>query len=226
MTSIEINATFYGSQKPASFEKWRDATPAGFVFAVKGPRGAGQHKEAEAVRASIARFLNSGVTLLARKLGPILWQFPPTRQFDAGLVAMFLAELPREHDGAALRHAIEARHASFARPAYLDLLRTANVAHVIVDSGKQTLLGDVTADFVYCRLQRNTLAEPEGYAAAGLDAWAARAKAWSAGKAVADLPLAGTAKTRNQPRDCFLYCISGDKVRAPDAARALIGRLS
>lgn len=194
------------------------------MFSVKGPRGAGQHKEAGSVRASIARFLDSGVTLLGPKLGPILWQFPPMRRFDAGLVEMFLAVLPKEHDGTTLRHAIEARHVSFADPAYLTLLRQAGVAHVLVDSHKQAALGDITADFVYGRLQRNTLAEAEGYPATALDSWAQRARNWSSGEAVSDLPLA-TKAAKQQPRDCFFYCISGDKVRAPDAAMALIKRL-
>jgi uncharacterized protein YecE (DUF72 family) len=160
---------------------------------------------------------------LGDRLGPILWQFPPTRRFDPDAFATFLALLPASHRGAALRHVLEARHDSFAVPEWFALLRKHDVAAAIVESDKHTLLGDVTAPFVYARLQGNSEAEPEGYAAAALDAWAARARKWASGKAVNDLPHAGPA-AKAVPRECFVFFVSGDKVRAPDAAQAFIAR--
>jgi uncharacterized protein YecE (DUF72 family) len=216
LTSIEINGTFYRHQTPADFAAWRDAVPDGFVFAVKAHRAATHGKAPEA---AIARFLESGVAELGAKLGPILWQFPYNRRFDAELCGRFLAALPKT-----LRHAVEARHPSFAAPAWLAMLREAGVASVIVDSDKQALHGDLTAGFVYARLQRNAADAPEGYDGAALDAWAARIAAWRDGKPVADLPLLA-APASPEPRPCFIYCIAGDKDRAPDAAQALLRRL-
>jgi uncharacterized protein YecE (DUF72 family) len=128
-------------------------------------------------------------------------------------------------DGLKLRHVIEARHDSFNDPAYMDLLRDHNVAHAIVESEKQKLLADLTADFVYARLEHNAAAEPEGYASVALDGWAARVKAWAAGKTADDLPRAGAKATR-VPREAFVFFISGDKERAPDAAMAFRGRIA
>lgn len=216
LTAIEVNATFYRTQTPDTFRRWAAETPGGFVFTVKAARGAAQGRDPAA---AIARFLASGLTELGDKLGPILWQLPPTRRFDPDPLEAFLALLPNE-----FRHALEARHPSFADPACLDLLRRRGIARVIVDSDKHPLLGDLTAPFVYARLQRNTLAEPEGYATPALDAWAARLRRWSTGKPVTDLPLLSP-PTPPTPRTCFAYCISGDKIRAPDAALALLARL-
>ncbi len=220
VTSIEINSTFYGSQKPESFRKWRDQTPEAFVFSVKGPRFTTNRRDLSGAGESIERFVTSGVRELGAKLGPILWQFPPTRQFDADAMRPFLAALPRD-----LRHAVEARHPSFADPAWITLLREFGVAHAIVESDKHTLLADLTAPFVYARLERNQADAPEGYESSLLDQWAERARRWSRGQAVDNLrcvapPAAAAA------RPCFIYFISGDKVRAPDSARALLKRLS
>ncbi len=223
VTSIEINGTFYRTQSPASFEAWRAAVPDGFVFAVKASRATTQAKDLTAVGPAIERFLGSGLTRLGPKLGPILWQFAPTKKFDAGLFTAWLALLPPEWEGVTLRHAIEARHATFQDPAWTALLRAQGVAQVIVDSDKQALLGDLTAPFVYARLQRNAEAAPEGYDSAALDQWAARAKAWANGRPVTDLPCLSPPEAA--PRDCYVYFISGDKVRAPDAAQAMLRRL-
>ena len=138
---------------------------------------------------SVTRFLDSGLLELGDRLGPILWQFPPTRKFDAEHFAAFMALLPSSHRGVALRHVVEARHASFAVPEWFALLRRHGIAAAVIDSDKHTLAGDLTAPFVYARLQRNAEAEPEGYAAAGLDSWATRVRAWTAGKPVTDLPI-------------------------------------
>ena len=224
LSSIEINATFYGSQKPASFTKWRQETPDDFVFSVKGPRYATHRSDLADSGESIQRFLNSGVLELREKLGPMLWQFPPTRQFDAARMRPFLELLPASHHGVALRHVIEARHPSFADPAWTALLQEAGVANAIVDSDKHALLGDLTAGFVYARLERNRETEPEGYASDALDLWAERIRRWSSGRAISDLTMVGPAPAR-QSRECFIYFISGDKVRAPHAAAAMLRRL-
>jgi uncharacterized protein YecE (DUF72 family) len=207
LTSIEINATFHGTQKPESFRKWRDAVPEGFVFSVKAPRYATWRRELAEARPSIARFLDSGVTELGPKLGPMLWQLPPTRKFDAAAIEPFLALLPREHAGLALRHAVETPHESFADPAWRALLRQYGVAWAMIDAeGYPT--AEPTADFVYARLKRNAQAEPQGYASAALDSWRKQLGRWSA---------AGL--------DCFVYFIAGDKVRAPAAAAAMLRQL-
>ena len=208
VTSIEINATFYGSQKPASFAKWRAATPDGFIFSLKAPRVATNRRDLAESAPSIARFVGSGITELGDKLGPLLWQFPAHRVFDAAVFAAFLAGLPREQDGRTLRHALETQHPSFADPAYMALLRQHNVAHAVVESGKHVLLTEQTADFAYARLQRNEAASAEGYDSEALDGWAERVRGWAA-----------------TGRDCFVYFISGDKQRAPDSARAFLRRL-
>jgi uncharacterized protein YecE (DUF72 family) len=210
VTSIEINATFYGSQKPASFVKWRNETPDEFVFSVKGPRFATYRANLAEAAPAIARFLTTGVLELGDKLGPILWQFPPTRKFDAHAMRPFLEALPQQRDGRKLRHAVEARHPSFADPAWLTLLREFAVAHAIVDSDRHVPSRDVTAPFVYARLERNSLNEPEGYASDALRRWAERVRNWSA----------------NGQHECFVYFISGDKIRAPAAAMAFLQRLA
>ncbi len=225
LTAIEINGTFYRTQTPASFAKWRDETPDGFVFSVKAPRAATWKKELGEAEPQISRFLESGLLELGDRLGPILWQFAPTRKFDPDLFAAFLALLPAQHRGVALRHVIEARHESFAVPGWFELLRKHGVAAAIVESGKHTLLGDLTAPFVYARLERNADAEAEGYAAEALDAWAKRVACWTTGKPVTGLPTLAPAAAKT-PRECFVFFISGDKVRAPDAAQAFIARLA
>jgi uncharacterized protein YecE (DUF72 family) len=224
MSAIEINATFYGRQKPESFAKWRDTVPAKFVFAVKASRFTTHKKDLAAAGESVAAFLVSGITELGPKLGPVLWQFPPTRKFEREAFAAFLGLLPPKQDGLPLRHVIETRHVSFGDPAYVDLLRDHNVAHAIIESDKHTLLTDLTADFVYARLEHNGAEEPEGYPTAALDGWAKRVTAWAAGKPADDLPRAGAAASR-VAREAFVFFISGDKVRAPDAAMAFRSRV-
>ena len=224
LTAIEINGTFYRTQSPASFAAWAGAVPDGFVFAVKGPRGATNRSDLALSEPSVQRFLSSGLVELGDRLGPLLWQSPPTRRFDPATLTSFLALLPATHDGVALRHVIEARHESFATPEWFALLRRHGVAAAIVESSKHTLLGDLTAPFVYARLERNDAAEADGYAPAALGAWADRVRQWTAGEPVTDLPCAAP-HAPPAPRESFVFFISGDKVRAPDAAQALLTRL-
>ena len=224
LTAIEINGTFYRTQSPTSFATWARTVPDGFVFALKGPRAATNRAALAESEPSVQRFLASGLAELGDRLGPILWQFPPTRRFDPAVMAEFLALLPPAFAGLTLRHVIEARHESFADPEWFALLRRHGVAAAIVESGKHALLGDLTAPFSYARLERNDAAEPEGYASAALDAWARRTRCWSMGEPVTDLPRVGPAD-EPMPRESFVFFISGDKVRAPTAAQAFLARL-
>ncbi len=225
LTAIEINGTFYRHQSAESFAAWRDATPAGFVFSVKAHRATTHGKDLAAAGPAIKRFVGSGVAELGEKLGPLFWQLPHTKKFDAGVMDAFLSMLPREVGGLALRHAVEARHASFLVPEWPALAARHGVAVVIVDSEKQALRGDVTAGFVYARLQRNEVGAAEGYESGALDGWAGRLKDWSAGRVVADLACDGVVGKAGVKRNCFAFFISGDKERAPDSAMAMLGRL-
>jgi len=225
LTAIEINGTFYRTQSAASFAKWRDETPDGFVFSVKGHRAVVNKKVLGEAGEAIAWFLKSGVTELGDKLGPLLWQFAPFKKFDADDFGAFLALLPDKAEGVALRHVVEVRHASFLVPEFVALIAKQNVAVVYADSDDYPAIADVTADFVYARLQRSREAEATGYSPKELDLWAGRARTWAAGGVVDDLPRFGTGKTPRKKRDVFAFMIAGDKVRAPAAAQAMIERL-
>ena len=226
LTSIEINGTFYRTQKPDSFRKWADETPDDFIFSLKGPQFATNRRVLAEAGESVERFFASGVLELKSKLGPILWQMAPTKKFDPEDFAGFLALLSKERDGKAIRHVVEVRHESFLVPAFIDLLRKHSVAVVLVESGKHPLIPDVTSDFVYARLQGTSEKEKTGYSAKALDTWAKRARQWEAGGAPDDLKTIGGKAPAKAKRDVFIYMISGAKVRAPAAAMALIERLS
>lgn len=208
VTAIEINGTFYRTQTPASFRKWRDETPDGFVFSMKGPRYVTQRDELADAGPALERFFASGLTELGDKLGPLLWQFAPFKQFDADDFAAFLGLLPHEIGGRAIRHVVEVRHASFRTPPFIDLLREHRVAVALVDDEKHPAFAELTADLAYLRLRRCAENEPTGYPPDRLDEWAGQLRAWSA-----------------EGRDCFLYFINGAKIRAPAAAQALLERL-
>jgi uncharacterized protein YecE (DUF72 family) len=225
LTAIEINATFYRTQKPDSFRKWAAETPDDFIFSVKGPQFATNRRVLAEAGESIERFFKSGVLELKSKLGPILWQMAPTKKFDPEDFEGFLALLPKELDGRPIRHVVEVRQASFLVPAFIDLLRKFSVAVVLVESGKHPLIPDVTSDFVYARLQGTSEKEKTGYSAKALDLWAKRAQTWESGGAPDDLATIGGKAPAKANRDVFIYMISGAKVRAPAAAMALIERL-
>jgi uncharacterized protein YecE (DUF72 family) len=226
LTSIEINGTFYSTQRATSFRRWAGETPDDFVFALKGPRYATHRRILAEAKSSIDRFFASGLQELGRKLGPILWQFPPAKTFDADDFAAFLALLPKDLDGIGLRHAVEVRHESFRVPAFVALLRRHAVAVATVDSDKHPLIADVTSDFVYARLQRTEKKLKTGYSPDDLDIWAERARAWAAGGAPKDLPTITQPPPAGGARDVFIYMIAGAKLRAPAAAMALIERIA
>jgi uncharacterized protein YecE (DUF72 family) len=227
LTSIEINATFYRTQKRESFEKWRDETPPGFVFSVKAPRYATNRPALADAGASIERFFTSGVMALGDKLGPILWQLPPFKRFDAADIEAFAALLPKTVDGRPIRHALEARHRSFVDPEFVAIAAEHRLAIVLAGDAKYPEIADPTAPFVYARIMGTTACEPLGYAPAALDLWAARARTWAAGGVPEGLAGAGPQPPEPQTggRDVYLYVISGEKVRNPAAAMALIERL-
>jgi uncharacterized protein YecE (DUF72 family) len=207
LTSIEINSTFYGLQKPATFKKWHDETPEGFVFSVKAPRFVTLRKNLAQAASSVERFLASGVLELGAKLGPINWQLAPTKAFDAEEIAEFLALLPRMLEGRALRHALEVRHASFDCEQFVELAREHEVAVVEAGDSAHPRIQARTAPFNYLRIMGTKAGAPKGYAPAALARWRERAQ------------------TLARDGDVFFYFISGAKERNPQAARVLLASL-
>jgi uncharacterized protein YecE (DUF72 family) len=225
LTTIEVNGTYYSSQSPATFAKWAKETPDGFVFSLKASRFCTNRKVLADAGPSVEKFLSSGLVALGDKLGPILWQFMPTKKFDADDFGAFLKLLPERQDGVRLRHAVEVRHESFLTPAFIKLARGAGVAIVFADTPKYPAIADLTADFVYARLQDAHEEIETGYDAEALDRWAETARAWAQGLAPDGLGYIETAKT-GAAKDVFVFMINGAKVRAPAAATALLDRLS
>ncbi|WP_418122055.1 DUF72 domain-containing protein [Variovorax sp. 160MFSha2.1] len=249
LPSIELNGSFYSLQRPESYETWRDQTPDGFVFAVKGSRYITHMLQLKDVRPALANFFASGVLTLGRKLGPILWQLPPRMRYDAERVEGFLSLLPhdakaasalaREHDermngrssmkaarGLRIRHAIEVRNRSFADPDFIATLRRHGVALVVADTaGRWPMLEDMTADFVYIRLHEDKELYASGYGDAALDRWAERIEAWSQGRQVGDARLASDVGARRGRHDVYCYFDNDTKVRAPYDAAHLAMRL-
>jgi uncharacterized protein YecE (DUF72 family) len=225
LTAIEINGTYYSTFKPASFANWAAAVPEGFVFTVKASRYCTNRKVLADAGESIERFVGQGIVELGDKLGPILWQFMATKKFDADDMAAFLKLLPAAHAGVPLRHAVQVRHDSFADPAFVAMARAANVAIVHADSADYPAIADVTADFVYARLESADAANPAGYTNAALDEWASAARTWQAGGQPEGLPYVTADAPAKMHRDTFVFFINGAKERAPQGAMALIERV-
>jgi len=225
LTTIEVNGTYYSTQSPKSFKRWAEETPDDFVFSLKAIRFATNRRVLAEAGESIGRFLGSGLSELKQKLGPILWQFAPTKKFDEADFGAFLELLPKTLDGLRLRHAVEIRHESFLVPAFIELARKHSVAIVFADSDKYPAIADVTADFVYARLQGTREEVATGYTQDEIKAWLAAARAWEKGEAPKELPRIDKGSPAKGKRDVFVYMISGAKVRAPAAAMALIEAL-
>jgi uncharacterized protein YecE (DUF72 family) len=230
--SVEINGSFYALQRPSSYQAWREQTPDDFVFAVKGGRFITHMKRLNDIAAPLANFFASGVLALGDKLGPMLWQLPPTLAYDPDLLAAFFDLLPRTTAAAAelagrhderlagrawtstdadrpVRHALEVRHASFTDPAFPDLLRAHGIGLVIADAAAQwPYLEHVTADFAYVRLHGGTELYASGYPDHELDTWARRIRGWT-----------------EQGIDAYAYFDNDMKVKAPRDAMALAARL-
>jgi len=208
MSAIEINATFYGRQKPKSWEAWEKVAPEGFQFAIKGSRFCVMRSRLCEGAEGVGNFFAQGFAALGPKLGPILWQFAGRRKFDRDDMAGFIDLLPETLEGITLRHAIEPRHESFRDEKFFELCRARNIAVVFEDSNEYPCIEADTADFAYARLQRMNEEVPTGYDNGALDGFAERARQWL-----------------KQGRDAYVFMINGAKVRAPAAALALQDRL-
>ncbi len=225
LTSIEINGTFYGSQKPDSFIKWRDETPQDFVFSVKAPRFATNRRILSEAGSSIDRFFASGVMLLGDKLGAVNWQFAPTKAFDVADFEGFLKLLPKEVEGHRIRNVVEVRNDSFHHPDFVALTRLYGVGIVLATDSKYVQIADRTAPFVYARIMGAVETEPNGYSDSALDLWAEHARHLASGTLPRGLNSVTPPEMTKAAADVYLYFISGDKVRNPAAAMALIERL-
>jgi uncharacterized protein YecE (DUF72 family) len=207
LTAIEVNGTYYSTFKPPTFAKWRDETPDGFVFSLKANRFATNRRELAGAGESIQRFVNSGIVELRDKLGPIVWQFMPTKQFDAADFEAFLALLPAQVGERPLQHVLDVRHPSFDSPAYLDLARRYGCTTVHADADKFPSITDAQTDQAYIRLMRSAADCATGYPSEVLSQWAQAARTWTAQSAT---------------REVFIFFINGAKERAPAAALELI----
>lgn len=225
LTATEINATHYKLQKPELFRKWADSVPEGFTFAVKASRFCTNRKILAEGAEAIARFCAQGLTELGAKLGPILWQFTPYKPFEPDDFGQFLNLLPRQQDGLTVRHALEVRHDSFKDPRFIAMARDAGAAIVCADSNDYPQIADLTADFVYARLQRCREDVATGYDDAALDRWRDVARSWASGGRPEGLEYVTPETAPVQPRETHIFFIAGAKVRAPAAAQALIDRL-
>jgi len=227
LTAIEVNGTFYGAQKPATYAKWRAETPDGFVFSLKAPGHITARRVLADTGKAIDAFVFGGLEQLGDRLGPILWQLPPNKVFERADLTAFLEQLPRAIDAYPLRHVLEVRHESFKCADYVETARKFRVPTVFTDSPDYPSFADATGDFMYARLMRSASAVATGYSGAQLDAWARRAREWSAGKDSSDLPRVADARqaAKPRPRDVYIYFISAAKERNPAAAMALLERL-
>ena len=248
--SIELNGSFYSLQRPENYATWYDETPPGFVFSVKAPRFITHIKRLRDIDAPLANFFASGIANLREKLGPILWQLPPTMRYDPPLLDRFLSSLPpdtasasklaRRHDarvtgrarlafgpGRALRHALEVRHESFVDPALVEQLRRYRVALVVADTaGKWPQVGDITADFIYIRLHGDEELYRSAYIEPVLTRWAQRMRAWADGGEPRGIErISREAAPAAGPREVFCYFDNTDKVEAPANARRLMQKL-
>ena len=247
--TIELNGSFYSLQRPQSFKQWHDETPSDFVFAVKGSRYLTHMLKLTNAERPLANFFAQGLLRLGRKLGPILWQFPPQFAFNPEKLQSFFDLLPRTHSEAAtlarghdqrlkgrswleieadlpIRHAMEIRHASCECPEFISLLRKNRVALVVADTVDWPLLMDVTADFIYCRLHGSEQLYTSGYEADAIDVWAKRVMAWADGEEVVDGKKAHPRPApKRAKRDVYVYFDNDAKVRAPVDAQALRRRV-
>ena len=247
--SIEINGTFYSLQKPASFEKWANETPEGFVFSVKAPRYITHIQRLKEVEAPLANFLASGILKLGPKLGPIFWQLPPNFKFDGERIEAFLKLLPHDTGAAArlakkhdawmekrawfktdeerpLRHSMEVRHESFRVPEFVELLRKYDVAMVCADTVEWPRMMDVTSDFMYCRMHGPETLYEDGYDTKALNQWAGRVAEWARGKEPEDAErVIGKPVTKSTARDVFVYFDNDKKVLSPVNAQELMKRI-
>lgn len=222
LTAIEVNGTYYSSQKPETFAKWASEVPEDFVFSLKASRYCTNRKVLAEAGPSIETFLGQGIAELGPHLGPVLWQFMGTKKFEPEDFEAFLAQLPKTLNGLPLRHVVEPRHVSFQVPEFIDMLARYDVAAVCADHHDYPMFADVTTDFVYSRLQKGTDDVATCYPESQIDDWAARFKTYASGVVPTDLPLIAPERVVVQkPRDVFAFFITGGKVNAPTGAQTL-----
>jgi uncharacterized protein YecE (DUF72 family) len=248
--TIELNGTFYSLQRPQSFLRWYEETPDDFIFSVKGSRFITHMRRLREIERPLAKFFAQGILNLGKKLGPILWQFPPNFAFDAERFASFFSLLPTTHAEAAtlvkrygespnsdapspvagsapMRHAIEIRNESFVTERFIQLLKGYRIALVVADTVEWPLLMDVTTDFVYCRLHGSEQLYTSGYEDPALQIWADRATTWARGGEVSDARRVMPAPKRQaRGRNVYVYFDNDAKVRAPFDAHNLRERVS
>jgi uncharacterized protein YecE (DUF72 family) len=248
LNSVEINASFYRLQKPETYRRWYAATPADFVFAVKGSQFITHAKKLRDVETPLANFLASGVLLLREKLGPIVWQFAENQKVNAERLEAFLALLPKDTEAAAalaashdhrldgrswvetdrkrkLRHAIEVRGEALLVPEIVRIARAANVAIVVSHAGGWRMVDEPTASFVYVRLHGAPDTYGSKYDERALDLWAERIRAWTEGRRSADVSgITTRVLPRHQRRDVFVYFDNDRYAHAPDDAVRLARR--
>jgi uncharacterized protein YecE (DUF72 family) len=223
VATIEINGTYYRGQTPETFAKWAADTPEGFVFSVKGNRFVTNKKVLAEAGESMKKFWDTGVHELGDRLGPVVWQFAPTKKFEPEDFEAFLKLLPDKTGGIPLRHVLEVRHGSFAVPEFVALARKYGTAICYAQHNEYPEIADVTADFVYARLQKGDDAVATAYPPEELERWAERARMWAEGGQPSDLPHADpSSQAPPKPRDVFVYIIHEGKIRAPQGAMALM----
>jgi len=227
VTAIEVNGTYYSTMTAKAFERWFAETPDDFMFSLKANRFATNRRVLAEAGESIERFIGSGLARLEHKLGPVLWQFAPTKKFDAADFEAFLKLLPADVQGRALRHVLDVRHDSFMVPEFLALTRQYRCAVVFTDSPDYPSFANLTTDFVYLRLMNAKSDVPTGYEPAVLASFAACARTWADGGEPSGLPLvqgdAGAPAAAS--RDVFMFMINGAKERAPAAAMGVLAEL-
>lgn len=221
LSAIEINGTYYGAQKPATYARWRDETPRGFVFTAKAPKRITQSRALDRTGAQVEDFVG-GIAELDDRLAALVWQFDAGTRIDRDAFAAFLELLPRRVAGRPLRHVLDVRDRDFVDGDFLALARHHRMATVFTDSDQHPSFADVTADFVYARLMRARAGIATGYPPEELQAWAARARTWASGDIPADLPVIGTPARKARKRDVFVFFIAAAKERNPAAASALL----
>lgn len=248
LPTIEINSTFYGMQRPSSFEHWYDTTPPPFTFSVKANRYITHIKRLKDVEIPIANFFSGGILALKEKLGPILWQFPPSMQFNPERFEEFAESLPHNFEEAVriakksslssdrqylkikknfkLRHAVEIRNFSFLNPWFVDIMRKYRIAIVFADTaGRWPYLEDITSDFLYLRLHGDSKLYKSGYDDQTLDFWANRINKWKDGKTPKDQLNISDTGLKTAQKDIYVYFDNDSKVKAPYDAKRLIKKI-
>jgi uncharacterized protein YecE (DUF72 family) len=211
LTAIEVNGTFYSTFKPATFQKWRDETPEGFVFSLKAHRFTTHRRQLATAAEGVERFVNSGIAELGDKLGPLLWQLMPTMAFQPEDLDAFLRLLPREVQGRPLRHVLDVRHPSFACEEFLELLARHGCTTVYTDSEKFPSIPHARCELAYLRLMRSASEVPTGYAPEAIAPWVRAAREWVAS---------------SEKNEAYVFFINGAKERAPAAAMEFLRQLN